>query len=512
MDRLRKIFEYGFLRTLFFLTIGLTALPPLYTILFVYPAYTDLLIENTEDEAEKTTQHIVSMLSAKGNKLESQIVDKEFSAMLHEMLNDFDIMKTKIYSADGVVLYSTDPKDIGVANNQPYFLNIVAKGGMYTEIVEKDSRSLEDEIVTIDVAETYVPIIDNGIFVGALEIYYDISGKREALNSLVTKSSATLLIIAPGLFFLVLFVLFQTAQSVARRKEAEKQLNESHVQIILQKEQLELLTAKLSKYLSPQVYKQIFSGEKQVKIESHRKKLTVFFADIVGFVELTDTTEPEALASLLNSYLTEMSNIALKYGGTIDKFIGDAIMIFFGDPETLGAKEDAAACVMMAMEMRNRIKYLNSQWESEGICKPLQIRFGINTGYCTVGNFGSANRLEYTIVGGNVNIANRIESRAEGNEILISSETYALVKDKIFCKKNGELEIKGVANPVQTYLVVDAYQNIKLPHLNIRDEKNGLELSINLQKGNEEWILETLRSVISKIEVTGHPPDPEEEI
>jgi class 3 adenylate cyclase len=186
-------------------------------------------------------------------------------------------------------------------------------------------------------------------------------------------------------------------------------------------------------------------------------------------------------------------------------------MIFFGDPGTRGAKEDAAACVMMAIEMRSRIKYLSNQWESEGIFKPLQIRFGINTGYCTVGNFGSENRLEYTIVGGNVNIANRLESRAKGNEILISNETYALVKDKIFCKKQKALAIKGVANPVQNYLVIDAYQNIKLPHLDIRDEKNGLELSINLQRGNEDWIIETLRSVISKIELTGNPLGEDEE-
>jgi adenylate cyclase len=93
---------------------------------------------------------------------------------------------------------------------------------------------------------------------------------------------------------------------------------------------------KLSKYLSPQVYASIFSGEKNVKIEAYRKKLTVFFSDIKGFTELTNRLEPEDLSSLLNSYLNEMSKIAVKYGGTIDKFVGDAILIFFGDPETKG--------------------------------------------------------------------------------------------------------------------------------------------------------------------------------
>ena len=104
---------------------------------------------------------------------------------------------------------------------------------------------------------------------------------------------------------------------------------------------IEELASKLSKYLSPQVYRSIFSGQKNVQIEANRKKLTVFFSDIKDFTELTDRLEPEVLSSLLNSYLNEMSKIALKYGGTIDKFVGDAILIFFGDPETNGEKADA---------------------------------------------------------------------------------------------------------------------------------------------------------------------------
>jgi class 3 adenylate cyclase len=94
------------------------------------------------------------------------------------------------------------------------------------------------------------------------------------------------------------------------------------------------IAVKLAKYLSPQVYDSIFSGEKDVKIESYRKKLTVFFSDIKDFTKTTDSMESEALTGLLNEYLNEMSKIALEYGGTIDKYIGDAIMIFFGDPES----------------------------------------------------------------------------------------------------------------------------------------------------------------------------------
>jgi adenylate cyclase len=102
----------------------------------------------------------------------------------------------------------------------------------------------------------------------------------------------------------------------------------------------------------PQVYKSIFTGDKDVKIESYRKKLTVFFSDIQNFMMTTGSMESEALTSLLDEYLNEMSKIALEHGGTIDKYIGDAIMIFFGDPESKGNKEDALACVNMALAMR----------------------------------------------------------------------------------------------------------------------------------------------------------------
>ena len=133
------------------------------------------------------------------------------------------------------------------------------------------------------------------------------------------------------------------------------------------------------------------------------------------------------LSILLNSYLNEMSKIALKYGGTIDKFVGDAILIFFGDPETKGDKEDACSCVLMALEMQERMHHLKNLWENQGITNPLEIRIGINTGYCNVGNFGSENRLDYTIIGGEVNLASRLESNAMTGQILISQETLSLI-------------------------------------------------------------------------------------
>ncbi len=243
---------------------------------------------------------------------------------------------------------------------------------------------------------------------------------------------------------------------------------------------LEQLSNQLAKYLSPQVYDSIFSGKQEVKLVSQRKRLTVFFSDIAGFTETTDRLESEDLTHLLNHYLTEMSGIALAHGATIDKYVGDAIVIFFGDPETLGVKEDALACVKMAIAMRKRMLELDTIWRQSGIEKPLKVRMGINTGYCTVGNFGSEDRMDYTMVGGGVNLASRLESAATPGDILISYETYAHVKDEVECQEHGEINVKGIAYPVATYQVVDAYDNLGVHRQLIREDHPNLKLDLDL--------------------------------
>ena len=193
------------------------------------------------------------------------------------------------------------------------------------------------------------------------------------------------------------------------------------------------------------MYDSIFTGQQEVKIVSKRKKLTVCFSDLVGFTEITDKMESEDLTHLLNHYLTEMSKIALQYGATIDKYVGDAIVMFFGDPTTLGVKEDALACVQMALAMQKRVGELAEQWRNSGIETPLRCRIGIHTGYCTVGNFGSDDRMDYTMVGGTVNLASRLEHEAPPGGVLISFETYAHVKDDVRCEERGRVQVKGIA-------------------------------------------------------------------
>jgi PAS domain S-box-containing protein len=241
---------------------------------------------------------------------------------------------------------------------------------------------------------------------------------------------------------------------------------------------LEALSGKLAKYLAPQVYDSIFTGRQDVRITSQRKKLTICFSDIAGFTETTDRMESEDLTQLLNHYLTEMSKIASEYGATIDKYVGDAIVMFFGDPETRGVKQDALACVKMAIAMQRRMTELAGVWRDAGIQKPLRCRIGIHTDYCTVGNFGSADRMDYTMIGGAVNLASRMEHEAPPGEVVISYETYAHVQDEIHCEEHGALQVRGIAYPVTSYRVIDLKANLAAGDVAIRTQLPHLRLEL----------------------------------
>ncbi|WP_372963975.1 adenylate/guanylate cyclase domain-containing protein [Marinobacter sp.] len=256
-------------------------------------------------------------------------------------------------------------------------------------------------------------------------------------------------------------------------------------QIQNQREQSIALSHKLSKYLSPQVWQSIFTGERDVRLETQRKKLAVFFSDIKGFTELSEEMEPEALTELLNHYFNEMSQVALRYGGTIDKFVGDSIMVFFGDPTSRGQREDAFACVSMAIDMRKHMKIMRQKWRSQGIKTPLEIRMGISTGYTTVGNFGAENRMDYTIIGKEVNLASRLESLAEAGEILVSYETFSLIKDRIMCRDKGEITVKGFGKPVPIYEVVDFRRDMGPNRSFMEHEHSGFAMYLDSDKITE---------------------------
>lgn len=249
---------------------------------------------------------------------------------------------------------------------------------------------------------------------------------------------------------------------------------------------LERLSEQLSKYLSPQVYATIFRGEQQAEIVAERKKLTVFFSDIKDFTATTDDLEPEDITFLINDYLTEMTRIALEFGATIDKYIGDAILIFFGDPETQGVTEDALACVRMAIAMQRSMMDLRAKWTEMGYARPFHVRIGINTGFCNVGNFGSEDRMDYTIIGGEVNLAARLEGIADPDGITLSYETYALVKEYVDAEKGEPITVKGIHRRVTPYKLIGIFNNVDKKSRFLRSELDGFRLYLDFETLNED--------------------------
>jgi class 3 adenylate cyclase len=261
--------------------------------------------------------------------------------------------------------------------------------------------------------------------------------------------------------------------------------------------ELERLSARLSKYLSPQLYGTLFKNKTVASISAKRKKLTIFFSDVVGFSEMAERLESEDITRMLNDFLNEMANLALAYGATIDKYIGDAVMIFFGDPETRGVKEDAVACILMALDMQAMTRQLERRWREQGLDQRFQIRIGVNTGYCTVGDFGSQERMDYTIVGHQVNVAARLEQSAAPGAILISHETMTLVSDAIEVEEQSPLHVKGVSGPIRTYKAIGK----KTPSMTeaIHEEREGLRVDVDLLKANKDEAISLLKATIERI-------------
>ena len=264
---------------------------------------------------------------------------------------------------------------------------------------------------------------------------------------------------------------------------------------------LEDLSLKLARYLPRQVYQSIFEGRQDARIGCSRKKLTVFFSDIVGFANETEGVEPEDFTFILNGYLNRMAQVVSKHGGTLDKFIGDAVLVFFGDPETNGVAEDAAACVGMALEMKEAIVELNREWLAKGIRQGFEVRMGISTGFATVGNFGSDERMDYTIIGKQVNLANRLQGVAQPGEILIGEETWLLVRDVFRCVAKKPVQAKGFERPIQTYVVMG-------PELSedpavIEEARPGFRLTLDpaqVEPSERLAVVEKLRAAIARLD------------
>ncbi len=278
---------------------------------------------------------------------------------------------------------------------------------------------------------------------------------------------------------------------------------QNQIELHKRQEVLKSLSNKLSRYLSPQVYRSIFEGKQEAEVSAKRKKLTIFFSDIKDFTESTENLQPEDLTYLLNKYFSEMSSIAEEYGATIDKYVGDAMLMFFGDPQSKGVKDDALQCVRMAVAMQLRMRQLQELWRKKGYERPFRMRIGINTGYCNVGNFGSVQRLDYTVIGGEVNLAARLEQNGEPDGVMMSYETYALVQDEFIAEERAPLRAKGIAREIRCFSLLHMDEPVTTEHAMLQKIYPGLKLSLNpdlITGANADQILSDLGEAIKMVQ------------
>jgi adenylate cyclase len=210
----------------------------------------------------------------------------------------------------------------------------------------------------------------------------------------------------------------------------------------------------LQRYLSPQMLDTIIRENKEIDLATKRKELTILFADIEGFSTISETVDVEYLEKFLNEFFEAMTRSVFDHRGTVNKFLGDGLLAFFGDPVEL--ENHALAAIKAGNQMHKEMRRLNSVWNTTGIPefdKSVRLRIGIHTGLVVVGNIGSRQRMEYTVLGSAVNIASRLQGSAAPDCMLISARTYALARDKLTCSAARKIRVKGMERDVTVYEV-----------------------------------------------------------
>jgi class 3 adenylate cyclase len=210
---------------------------------------------------------------------------------------------------------------------------------------------------------------------------------------------------------------------------------------------------RLNSYLPPQFVRSVLVGDTDTEGLINRKPLTVCFTDLQGFTAITEKHPPEITARILNEYFTDMTTIAHAWGGVVDKFIGDGIMILFGVLEDVNEYDQADNCVHMALAMQGHMSLLRDRWRDGGLDDSVRLRIGVHSGVATVGTFGPADRRAFTAIGTTVNIASRLEKLCIADGILISEATKILLDDGLVCKPVGPQQIRGLSEMMELFQV-----------------------------------------------------------
>jgi adenylate cyclase len=273
-------------------------------------------------------------------------------------------------------------------------------------------------------------------------------------------------------------------------------------QYLTERKQKTMIKGMFSQYLNPSVVNELIAHPEKLRLGGEKKELTVFFSDIASFTNFSEKLDAVDLVQILNEYLSSMTDIILKNNGTLDKYVGDAVMAVWGAP--MGLPNNALNACRAAVQMQEKIQEITLRWEKEGKPK-LVVRMGLNTDYMVVGNVGGSARFDYTVIGDAVNLASRMEgaNKTYGTRIMISERTRDLVKEEFLCRELDYLIVKGKTQPIRVAKELLEIYNLGLLLYRERQFKKAIEefqfaLKINSDDGPSQLYLLRSQAYLKK--------------
>lgn len=381
-----------------------------------------------------------------------------------ELLKDDAVVYAAALGEDGVILSHSDPKRIGEVDAGPVARRALASKNL---LVQQYS---DKGIVYFDVA---VPLLSGARRIGTARLGFTQSSIAQSLKKtkerIVFIACVTVGLSILGTFLIVswmmrpLPVLAQAAMEVGKgrldvqvqwkRKDEIGQLAEAFNKMVAGLRERDMIRNTFGRYVSKEVVDGFMSGKLSLSMGGERKELSILMSDIRDFTEISETMPPELVVKMLNRYFAEMVAVIAAHGGTVDKFIGDAILAVFGWP--LPRKDHARLAVAAALAMQQRLAVLNRALALEGF-KPLRTGCAISTGIAIAGNIGSPEKVQYTVIGDTVNLASRMEASNKdfGTELLVNQPVYEAAKDFFVFKDLGEAVVRGRREKAHYYTVL----------------------------------------------------------
>jgi adenylate cyclase len=387
--------------------------------------------------------------------------DLTLNVLVKEAMNDRDVAYAAFVDDDGTVRAHSDVGATGRPLVRPPNLRKLVD----TPLIQTYRTE------TGEVIDFAVPLIFSQIPVGALYVGFSTQTIAAALTS--ARNRATLITFAlvvigvagaVGLATMMSRPIFRLVQGTRAIAEGNFQialpvtsrdelgtLTESFNQMARSLREKEMIKRAFTRYVAREVVEEVLKDPEQLGLTGERREVTVLFCDIRGFTTMSERLSPEQVVSLLNEFYTLMIETTFKYDGTLDKFIGDAVMAVFGAP--IAHPDHALRAVRTAVAMQSGIAELNERRAGQGK-EPILIGIGVNLGEVVAGTVGTEDRMEYTVIGDSVNLAARLESNAKPGRILISQHTYERVQDHVKALPLGSLKVKGKEEVVEVYELI----------------------------------------------------------